>query len=185
MTINYQILPDGNINTPGTYLNVLWNVLVAEETQNHTSPDQYIYNDGTGIPTIGVGFNLRTPQNLLAVMRQVLNNPLFDSEGSSTLTADQQLETNLQGIMASSWNATATKTQAEVVADNTQDVINAINDYYEKINLPTPINPNPTIPSIQLFVLTDAQAQAVFQTILGGYESQVNTFSSSIPGGHT
>lgn len=160
MTITYHLLPSGAVSDPSTYQGQLWQVLCQEECVGGI-PEQTIYADSKGIPTIGVGFNLQA--QLTPVMQAYFSqlNPSFNTQQSSTQTQDATLMTTLKSIMGDTWSGNVSAETGKVVA--------AINAYYASIGSST---------TIDSFSLNTNQIQSAFLNIASTFEDTVTNYAS-------
>src|SRR3546814_6548796 len=98
MPITYSPLLNGESDVAGTYENLRYELLLSIEESG--VPKNSTYSDHVGIPTIGVGFNMRNSSNLIEVVREVLGDITWEPSDSPENTA---LMNDLASIFSRNW----------------------------------------------------------------------------------
>lgn len=134
-------------------------LLNVEETGD---PKEATYLDSKGIPTIGIGFNLRSGNVLNAVLKKFGFN-INSAKGSPEYQYIDQIKSILNSGYAS--------------AADLNTALNAVmNTHYNDANI---LAANRTRSSFQF--LNDGEIRGVFDGLIGGYEGKVDAWLSGIP----
>lgn len=157
------MIADWQTLTAPQYGTDLYNFLVTVETDNHRHPDYTAYPDSRGFLSIGVEFNLKVAANKSAVHANfglILNDPALTAPMYAALNAQENAY--IAALNAAIANTDAATFNATLLARSNNAALTAV------------LGPLPS-------ALTDASAQAIFNTIIGTYESQVNSWLAGIP----
>ncbi len=152
--LNFHALSDA------AYKDLRYRVLVnVEETGN---PKSIAYLDSKGIPTIGIGFNLRVEN----VRNAVLDRFGFDVNAPAGTVEKQYLDEIKSLVNASYANKDALCAKLNEVMSR----------HFNDSRIPT--NPN-MHPDFQF--LNDGEIRGVFDTLIGGYETKVDNWLEGVP----
>ncbi len=147
MTITPHGLTTNTADIAQYYSTMLFQMLLMFEESGELKTEAY--TDDKGIPTIGVGINMR------AHMKAILGNA-FD-------IADDSLQAKLEGIVGEAWGANLKGAAAQPLRDKLNK---AIADY--KTNHPAVIYNN--------FVLSDSRVKVVFDVLVPDFNRQLKNF---------
>jgi len=152
--LNFHALSDA------AYKDLRYRVLVnVEETGN---PKSIAYLDSKGIPTIGIGFNLRVEN----VRNAVLDRFGFDVNAPAGTVEKQYLDEIKSLVNASYANKDALCAKLNEVMSR----------HFNDSRIPT--NPN-MHPDFQF--LNDGEIRGVFDTLIGGYETKLVNWLDGVP----
>ena len=118
----------------------------------------FVYNDSKGIPTLGVGYALVTGGNPPPNTWQVRN-------GYQTVLANAGIS--------------LTATQTTTLNDDLSDAAKALNNEIDPLTNKPYVNPfSPALSNTNIldWTITTPQAESLFNTIISGYETQVQTW---------
>lgn len=155
------------INDEQIYQQLRYDLLVDVEESG--DPKELPYSDPVGIPTIGVGFNLREPE---------VRDAILDSFGFNTVNPSQAEHGYITQIETAAGQTYLTGTQAERNAA-VQEALNTI--MYNRS-----IDPEITVPEGETkrpaFEFNDeTEIRSVFDALIGGYENNINEWIPGIP----
>ena len=130
-------------------------LLMLEESG---TPKTDAYTDGKGIPTIGVGINLRAAGHIAKILKVAFN------------IQDTSLNNTLQTTVNKTWGANLTGTAAKSLDD---ELNKAMADYQKT---------HPSAPTT--FSLTEAQIQNIFKELIPDFSADVSNLSLAVFSGH-